>query len=385
MTSAESLFWLAAAAVTYTFAGYPILLWALTLWRRRAAPAAKQLPSLSLIISVHNEEDVLPMKVENALTLEYPRDRFDIIVASDGSTDRTNEIAARFAGAGVRLFAVPRQQGKTLTLNDAVRMAKGEVVVFTDANAMFSHAALLHLVRNFADPRIGFVTGWTLYRASRGSATSQSARSYGLLETQIKYMESLLHSCVGADGAIFAIRKVLYETLAAADINDLVIPLRIIRRGYRGVLEKQAVCEETAEARTDRELSRQIRIHTRTIRAMLSHAALLNPFAYGWFSLSLFSHKLLRLILPFLLLLLLATSAVLAAQGQPYQAVLELQALFYGLAGIGWTMKNAPGLMKYLKLPFSFVMVNWAIVVAWGRVLAGKKDEMWAPARRVSA
>ena len=199
MSVFEIVFWLSAFGLFYTFVGYPILIGLVALVRPRPTPKEDIIPRVSLIVSAHNEEAVIGQKIENCLALDYPREGLEIIVASDGSTDRTNEIVSQYANNGVTLLAIKEQQGKTLTLNEAVRIAKREIIVLTDANAMFARDALLKLVRNFSDSDVGFVTGWTQYKAEGASETGHSARSYGHLECLIKEKESLVGSCVGAE------------------------------------------------------------------------------------------------------------------------------------------------------------------------------------------
>jgi cellulose synthase/poly-beta-1,6-N-acetylglucosamine synthase-like glycosyltransferase len=381
----EALFWISAFMLFYAFQGYSLLIRGLAFVRPRPVRQDPCTPPVSLIVSAHNEEAVIGEKIENCLNLNYPAHRLEIILASDGSNDRTTEIAHRYEKQGVKVLDIKQQQGKSLTLNEAVRMAKGHIVVFTDANAIFAPNTLLTLVRNFSLPAIGFVTGWTRYKVKGESESDGATKAYGNQEALIKEKESLFGSCVGADGAIFAIRRELYLMLEEADINDLVIPFQIILQGYRGILEKEAVCEEVPDCRPEQTLSRQIRITTRTIRAILSYSLLLNPLKFGWFSIQLLSHKVLRLCAPFLLILVFATNLLLVMQSEIYVLSLVMQGLFYTCAWIGFLLKERGRMARVFSLPFYFVMVNWAVLVAWVRVLQGKTDTMWTPSQRVLA
>ena len=234
-------------------------------------------PLVTLIISVYNEEKVIENKIKNALALEYPERLLEIIVISDGSSDRTNEIVSGFNDSRLVLKALPERSGKTVCLNRVVPETRGEIILFTDANSMFPSDMLPKLVRNFTSDNVGLVTGWTKYMKQKSGG--ETTGIYSRLEMKTKYWESLISSCVGADGAIFAIRKELYEPLDEQDINDFVIPLHVISQGKRVVLDPDVYCFEAPSAGQGSEYRRQARITNRTLRAILKHPRFLNPFS----------------------------------------------------------------------------------------------------------
>src|SRR5882762_7763235 len=235
-------FWVALFAILYSYVGYPAFLWLVSRVGRfdesSCAGQSGHLPSVTLIISAYNEEKVIGEKIKNALSLDYPRELLEIVIISDGSTDRTGEIVTEFAHQGVVLRHYEGRIGKTACLNRTLPLATGGVIVFSDANSSYGKGALKALLGPFRNNTVGFVTGWTKYGSGDGAAP-YSLGLYSRLELITKELESRLGSCIGADGAIFAIRKELYLPLKDYDINDFVIPLSINERGYRGVLQRE--------------------------------------------------------------------------------------------------------------------------------------------------
>jgi cellulose synthase/poly-beta-1,6-N-acetylglucosamine synthase-like glycosyltransferase len=379
-------FWLSLFAILYAYVGYPAALWLMTRVApgraRRAARLAAPLPSVTLIVSAFNEETVIGAKIANSLALDYPRELFEIVVVSDGSSDRTCEIVSGYSDAGVILRHYEGRIGKTACLNRAVPLASGEIVVFSDANSTYAGDALRTLVTPFEDLEVGFVTGWTRYGSSGDSSVADALGIYSRLELLTKELESRLHSCIGADGAIFAIRKSLYLPLRDYDINDLVIPLSINQHGYRGVLEPRAVCFETDAGSAKGEFRRQVRIASRSIRALMNYRRLLNPFAFGVLSFELLSHKLCKFLVPIVLLALLASSLLLAEHGRVYMAALAVQGAFYLAAGSAALMSNAGPLARAAGTARTFVVINAAIALAWIKYLQGETFTTWAPTKR---
>ena len=379
-------FWVSVLAVAYAYVGYPAVLWLLARFRRRAwsggAEKSADLPSVTLIVSAFNEEQVIGQKIENALSLDYPRQRLEIVVVSDGSSDRTCEIVLGFADRGVVLRHYEGRIGKTACLNRALPMATGSIVVFSDANSTYEKGALGALRHPFEDPSVGFVTGWTRYGSGKDGSASGSLGIYSTLELVTKELESRLGSCVGADGAIFAIRKELYTPLRDYDINDLVIPLSINRQGYRGVLQPQAVCVEKDAGSAKGEFQRQVRITSRTLRAIASYRELLNPFRFGLLSFQLFSHKLCRFLVPLFLISALASNLLLAGRGGFFLAALIAQGAFYAAAAAA-TLLAKTGLVSQLaETARSFVIVNAAVALAWVKYFQGETFTTWSPTQR---
>jgi hypothetical protein len=238
------------------------------------------------------------------------------------------------------------------------------------------------MMRHFEDTQIGFVTGWTKYIAGKDDDGAGSLSMYARLELLTKKYESMIGSCVGADGAIFAIRKELYCPLKPYDINDFVIPLSIVRQGFRGVLEEKAFCFETTAGSAKGEFHRQVRITNRTIRAIVNNGTLLNPWKFGIFSFELFSHKLCRFLVPAFLIALFVSSLLLGSRNFFYLTAFIGQILFYVSAGFARGIERTPLLPRVFAAAHAFVMVNFAIFMAWIKYFQGATYTTWSPTQR---
>jgi len=385
---AEALFWISLFMIFYAYFGYPLLLWVISRLSKESGGAYRiggdeeKPPGLSLLISAYNEEAVIEEKILNSLSLNYPKDLLEIVVVSDGSTDTTQKIVERYADQGVILKHFGGRIGKTACLNQTVPHIRGSVIVFSDANSQYDRDAVKELAKHFADEKVGFVTGWTRYLSGENRETVDSLGIYARIELWTKALESKIGSCVGADGAIFAIRKELYRPLRPQDINDFVIPLKISQQRYKGLLEKNAFCFEKGAGEGKGEFLRQVRITNRTIRAIFSNARLLNPFHYGLFSFELFSHKICRFLVPFFLLFAAVINFILMGKGPLYIVGFGLQVLLYFLACVSGGGRNVKYLAGLTSLLHTFVLVNAAVFWAWVTYLQGKTFTTWAPTQR---
>lgn len=377
------LFWSCASLIFFVYAVYPPLVYLLgRLFPRRSLPTGDCLPNVSLVISAFNEEDVIEEKLVNALRIDYPRDRLETIVVSDCSDDRTDEIVRRFEGAGVRLMRQSQRLGKSAGLNLALPTAKGEIIVFSDANALYEPDSLRHLVRHFSDPLVGYVVGNARY-AHQGELTS-SAESEGLywkLETWMKESESRFGSVVGGDGAIYAIRRELYSPLRATDINDLLNPLQIVALGFRGAYEPSAVCYEEAGDSFAKEFRRKVRIVSRSLNAVFRAPAVLLPWTQPrhWFC--LMSHKVLRWFGPFFLIGALVSSLLLW-HFRLYRFLAIIQLTFYALALIGLLAGRRRDALRILYIPYYFCLVNWAALQGIFKFFFGSLSPTWQTVRQ---
>ena len=338
---------------------------------------------MTLFISAYNEEEIIEEKLRNTLELDYPNQELETIVVSDGSTDRTPEIVGRFADRGVILRHYEERIGKTGCLNRAIPSARGEILVFSDANAFYDRDAVRHLVRNFQDARVGFVTGHTKYAYPLSGGALAPVGLYAKLETWTKRLESRIGSCVGADGAIFAIRKERYSPLHDEDINDFVMPLQIIQGGFRGVLEEQAYCIERTGKSPAEEFRRQVRITSRTLRALFKHSGLLNPLRYPLFAYQLTSHKFLKLLMPFLLVLLFVANAFLVMERSGTILLLTFvsQIGFYSLSAVAQMTGCSGPLARAASLSHVFLAVNVAVLIGWKQYLRGEHYRTWVTNR----
>jgi cellulose synthase/poly-beta-1,6-N-acetylglucosamine synthase-like glycosyltransferase len=378
------LFWTAAGLIVYVYAGYPVLLLAMRMLGG-TKPVAKGdgCPLVTLIISAYNEAEVIGQKLANSLVLDYPADCLQILVVSDASTDGTDEIVRALPDARVSLMRMPVRSGKTAGLNEAVRAARGEIIVFSDANAMYAAGALTAVVRNFADSAVGAVVGESTYSTPQGGADEDESL-YWRYEDVIKRLESDLGSVVGGDGAIYAIRKCLYRPMPADALSDFVNPLQIVYGGDRCVYEPEARSVERGAGDFSREFRRKVRIVNRAWRATISLKGLLNPIRFGFFSIQVFSHKVLRWLVPVLLLLSLTTNLALLGRGWLYVATLAVQVVLYGLGGLGYALRARDKLPRILAVPFYFLMVNFASARGILDAYLGKTYTTWTTARAKS-
>ena len=376
-----AVFWVALFLVVYTYLIYPVLLWLLGAGRKMPeyAPLGEW-PTASLIIAAHNEEAVLRAKLENALATDYPAERLDIIVVSDASTDGTDRIAAEFAERGVRLHRQETRGGKTEAQNAGVRLARGQFLAFSDANSMYAPSALKRLLAPFADERIGCVCGELQYANPDEQGAGKGEGLYWRYEQFLKRRESLLSSTLGANGAIYALRRELFVELRGDVISDFVAPLHAWRRGFRIAYEPTAVATEYSSVRFGDEFHRRRRIVSRSLYGLWTEVGVLNPLAHFFFAFQMFSHKLLRWLVPVWLLVVLAVNVPLATS-EYYGILLALQVAFYGLAALGLLLPEWLGRYWFFYVPAYFTATNLGTLLGLLSFLTGRRHRVWQPAR----
>ncbi len=378
----ELLFWIAVGVLAWTYVGFPLVV----LVRGRLMPRPYRRedinPPLSVIVACHNEEQGIGDKLANLLGCDYPADRVEVIVVSDGSTDGTERIVRGFEPRGVRLVALPRQ-GKAPALNAGVAQATGEILVFSDANSEFVPQALRALTRSFADPAIGAVAGDQRYRRQGASGAAASGeRSYWSFDRLLKQAQSRAGNTISATGSIYAMRRSLFVEVPEGVTDDFVTSTRVIAQGRRLVFEPEAISREPVAAKARAELRRKVRVITRGLRALWTMRELLNPFRFGFYSIQLFSHKLLRRMAFLPLAVTAVTAPLLWDAGPLYVAATVGQASFYAAALAGLLLSRTRfGRFKAIALPFYFCMVNWACVMATANVLRGERIRLWEPER----
>jgi len=368
--------------VVYTYLMYPAILGILT-WGRREPEyvSPPRPPSVSLILAAYNEAAAIRDKIENTLALDYPPDRLEFIVVSDGSTDGTDGIIAEYADRGVQMLRMSRNSGKTLAQNQATRRATGEILVFTDANSLYARDAVSQLVRPFIDPRVGCVCGELRYSNPQHAPAGKGEGLYWRYERFLKWRESLLGSALGANGSIYAVRRELFVELEPDIISDFIMPVRIWRGGHRVAYQPAAVAVESAGKRFQDEFHRRVRIISRSMYGLWKERAVLNPFRCGGFALQMISHKVLRWLVPELLLCLLLTSGILAASPF-YRAALLLQVSFYALAWLGHLFQGRLGALAPLYLPAYFCAINLGALFGLWSFLRGRRFRVWKPVNR---
>ncbi len=372
------IFWGGAATLAYSTVGFPLVVLVRGALFRRDHRSAPITPTVSLIVSAHNEADAIGLKLDNLLELDYPPDRVEIIVASDGSDDGTNLLVSGYEPRGVRLLELPRL-GKARALNAAVEQAEGEIVVFSDANSLFAPGSLRALVAPFADPAVGGVAGDQRYLPADGAL---GERSYWDYDRVLKIYESRAGNVISATGAIYAIRRDLFEPVPEAVTDDFVISTGVIERGRRLVFAPDAIAYEPVSASNRAEFGRKVRIMTRGFRSVIERRALLDPRRHGFYAVQLFSHKVLRRLMALPLAAVALGSLTLAREGRVYRAALVAQLGFYAAATVGLVARE-PRLRRHpaFALPAFFCLVNWAALVAALNVVRGRRIDRWEPAR----
>jgi poly-beta-1,6-N-acetyl-D-glucosamine synthase len=365
------VFWVSFATVAYTYVGYVALLAVLVRIRRVTVRKESFFPSVSTIMAARNEEANLPSKLENLRMLEYPKELMEVVVASDGSTDRTEEIL-RADSASVTVVVLEQPGGKARALNEAVKRAKGEILLFLDTRQYVEPAAVLELVSYFADPMVGAVSGELLLESSP-SSTQTGLGLYWQIEKMVRRLESATGSVIGVTGAIYAIRRELYTTIPLGTIlDDVFVPMSVVRQGRRVVFAPQAIARDRIFSEKGKEFSRKVRTLTGNYQLLRVAPWLLsfsNPVLFRFIS-----HKLLRLLVPLLLLVMLVASGML--RGPFYAMVFWLQMLFYGLAACG-AMSPSTKKFKPIGIASTFVMLNVAATIAFYNFAVGRK-EVWS-------
>ncbi len=376
-------FTLCIALILWVYIGYPLFLLMITrLTKGEPVQHAPITPPVTLIISAYNEGEIIRAKIENSLALDYPCELLEVIVVSDSSDDDTEAITGEYANRGVHLLRMEKRGGKTLGLNAAVPQAKGEIIVFSDANAMYHRLALRHLVRNFADPAVGCVTGESRYEIDATAADSTASENlYWRYELALKKMETKTGSLVGGDGAIYAIRKSLFRPMRPEDLSDFVNPLQIVAQGYRNVYEAEAWSFERGAESFEKEFRRKVRIVNRAWRGLWRVRQVLNPFRFGFYTIQVISHKLLRWLIPVFMAGAFTANFFLLNFGKLHQSVFALQIAFYVLAIIGWLQSPRSSIFKLFYVPYYFCLVNYASLLGIIGNYRGQKFAVWNTVR----
>ena len=377
----EMAFWLSAAALLYAYAGYPLLLFIVSIFRPLTVRAGDYQPTVSIIITAYNEELVLAAKLENTLALGYPHELMEIIVASDCSTDRTDDIVRKYSGQRVKLVRQPERLGKTAAQNAAVAQAAGEIILFSDATSLYKTDVVRALIPNFADPTVGCVAGRLIYVDPSESRVGRGARSYWSYETFLKKHESRACSLIGASGCLYAVRRSAYVPLYHEACSDFIIATKMVEQGLRAVYEPNAICTEETNRRSDNELKMRVRVIAQTFTDLWRHRAMLNPIRSGFYAVQLLSHKVMRYLVPFFLLALLGASAILASDFLFYRILLACQLAGYACGAIAWLLDRMGKRSRLLALPQYFLLANVASLIAIFKFLRGERYARWEPIR----
>jgi len=380
------LFWSAVLLIVYIFLLFPALTILRGLLFYKPFQQADITPNVSIVIAAYNEEKNIRARIENILSLDYPKEKIEVLIASDGSTDETDEMVSQYGEKNIRLLSLSRQ-GKYAALNAAIPATTGEILVFSDANSIYAPNAIRALVCNFADLNIGGVAGNQTYLTDTGNRKSGiGERSYWNFDQAQKEFQSRAGSVTSATGSIYAIRRSLYQPVPAGIADDFFISTGVIAQGYRLVYAADAISYEPVAESSKLEFVRKVRYIMQGLYGVWARRALLNPFRYGLYAIQLFSHKALRrwAVFPFLIFFL--ASPFLWNQGSFYQAVTLAQAGFFSLSFTGWLLeKTNLGRIKIFSLPFFFCVIYTASLVATLKLLSGSRIYIWETQRQTSA
>ena len=377
----ELIFWLSVAAVGYAYVGYPLLLTLISLIRPKPVRGKDWTPSVSVIIAAYNEERDIAAKLENTLALDYPKSQLEVMVTSDCSSDRTDEITRSFASRGVRLHRQEERLGKTAAQNAAVTKARGEIIVFSDATTHYQPDVLRLLMPAFADPSVGCATGYVIYQDVKDSSVGAGTRSYWNYEFFLKKHESNVCSLIGVCGCMYAVRKSAYIPLYHEAGSDFVIATTMVEQGLRAVYVPEAVCMEEPNRQAKKELAARVRIIAQTFSDLWRNRGMLNPFRSGFYAVELWSHKVMRYLVPVFLIAIFITSGFLAPRNLFYAVLFVGQVAFYLAALVSWLLEKAGLSIRLLALPQYFVITNLASLIAFVKFLSGETYARWEPHR----
>lgn len=374
------VFWISVILLIYPYLIYPAVVWA---WGRIAARPVRRAdwePTVTVLVPAYNEADCIAGTLECLIAQRYPREKLQLLVVSDGSDDGTDDIVRSFEASGVGLLRQEGRGGKALALNAAIRHARGEIVVFCDANARFSPQAVAEMVKNFADPEVGYVTGRLALQISPGSISGGGGTAYLRYENTLRALETQVGSVIGVNGGVDAIRRELYSDIPKELITDFVLPLRVIAAGRRVVFDPLVTSAEDANTETGSEFRMRVRVALRALQGLMHMRRLLNPFSHPAAAFCLMSHKVLRYGgFVFMLLALLSNVWLAVGGSQPYVALLALHLLIYvlalaGLAGVGGK------LLRPVTVVPAYLLVSYvAFGLATLRFFRGQTMATWQP------
>jgi biofilm PGA synthesis N-glycosyltransferase PgaC len=385
------IFWLGILIVGYTYVGYGMIIYIFSKFTRRTNVVAslpdEQLPMVTLLVAAYNEADIIRGKIENTLSLDYPKDKLELFFVTDGSTDQTPDIIKEYSN--IQLFHSFERKGKIHAVNRVMKQVKTPIVIFCDANTDLNDLAIKNIVRHYQDKTIGGVAGEKrILSKDKDNASGSGEGLYWKYESFLKKKDAEVYSIVGAAGELFSLRTELFEEPTEnMIIEDFYLSMRVTAKGFRFAYEPDAFAIETASASVKEEWKRKVRISAGGFQAMAKLSYLLNPFRYGILSFQYISHRVLRWTLaPLFLPLIFLSNVWLAFQGIPfYQLTMALQIFFYGLAFAGYLLRDKNISIKGFFVPYYFAVMNLSVYFGLSRYLRGKQSVVWEKAKRATA
>lgn len=384
----ELFFWLSLLLIFYTYLGYGVVLFLLVkikelFWKRRESKLTDSLPEVTLFITAYNEEKIVELKMKNCRELSYPSELLKIVWVTDGSNDKTMELLNKYPD--VKVLHRPERSGKTSAMNRGMTFVESPIVVFTDANTMLNREAILEIIKEFTDPIVGCVAGEKRVLSKEIDSATAGEGIYWKYESTLKALDYRLYSAVGAAGELFAIRKMLFESMPADTLlDDFILSLKIAQKGYKIAYCNKAFAMESASLNMKEEEKRKVRIAAGGLQSIWRLRSLFNIFRYGWLSFQFVSHRVLRWTLtPLLLFLLIPINGILAFQGDPvYIGLFILQGLFYLMAITGFQLEKKKVRNKLLFVPYYFVFMNINVMQGFVYILKNKGSGTWKKAKR---
>lgn len=383
----QALFWVCLLLVLFSYFLYPTILfvayslcqirrdWKYLISRqdsRTPSPTGEQVPTVSVVIAAHNEENVLAAKIANTRKLDYPIDKLEVIFVSDGSTDRTNQILQDVDDSHIHIALLSKRSGKATAINNGVALARHDILIFSDAATLFAPDAIKKLVRHFCDQSVGVVCGSLQFRATQESRQTEGL--YWKYESMLRLMEGRLGATLTASGAIYAIRRVCFRELAPDTIlEDLMIPLHARKQGFQIVYDPEALAEDSSALSVTGEFTRRVRLAVGSFRAFRD---LIQTPLNGFTVLAFFSHKLLRWIVPFLLIGIVVSSGLLVRLPL-YRAALAIQGILCIWAALGYLFPHRMKRIRFGLIGYFWLAMNVAFLVGFWRFLFGHGDESW--------
>jgi cellulose synthase/poly-beta-1,6-N-acetylglucosamine synthase-like glycosyltransferase len=376
----DTIFFASLVTIFYIYAGYPIALWVMKALKKNDPPRKHAIePAVTILVPAYNEASCILDTVMNKLSLDYPSDRFEVLVVSDGSTDRTDDIVRRIGSNKVRLLRQEPRAGKTSAINMAIPEARGEILVFSDANSIYERGALKAIVANFADERVGYVTGKMIYANPDGSVTGDGCSLYMKYENTLRSLETSVGSVVGVNGGIDAIRKSLYTRMNADQLPDFVLPLKVIEQGYKVVYEPDAILKEHSLKASRDEYRMRVRVSLRALWALSDMRELLSIRRYGLYSWQLFSHKHLRYMAYLFMASAYVSNLILAYSDPNYLFFFLAQSVCYGSALVAFLLEKNGFRCGPFYIPYYFTLLNLASAHATYKFIRRQKQVLWTP------
>lgn len=375
----EIFFFTALFFIFYVYAGYPLLAMILGAVLNRRVASADNQPFITILIAAYNEEESIEATVRNKLVLDYPQEKLEIIVISDGSSDRTDQIVQSIEDPRVRLIRQVPRAGKTSALNLAVTQSQGEIIVFSDANSLYAPETVRLLAAAFSDPGVGYVTGKMIYANPDGTPIGKGCSAYMRYENRLREIETSIGSVVGVDGGIDAVRAKLYRPMNTDQLPDFVLPLMVVELGYRVVFEPNALLWETSLKEATDEYKMRVRVSLRAFWALYDMRVLLQPWLNPLFAWQLWSHKVLRYLCFVFLCVAYATNALMMGKNLFFSSFFLVQSVCY-LAAFSAPFLERRGISNSLvSFARYFFLLNLASAHACMKFLLGKKQVLWTP------